>query len=313
MPGHQIATSQGGVLAGVAVIARSNKTAQGPANSPPVWPTTMPTPQFNAGTPGLYPPSGTYQSNGIPNDVDGDILILTKNTVVMQGLSWDGGRFVYDGSGSGQTLGGHILTADDQHGHIVPSPAFSIVIATTAPYWAGQPTPLFIAGSTQPYDLAWAIGNFNPATDTVVIISGGVPWLAAFGTQLVPDGTQTTSSGFTGLVVGVQRSGSVFAEINLTVTVVAAGSGVATWMDWGEFTYGYSAEQAAVGNPVVANALGTWTYPAQPSLANEAEWQTNNARQSDLSQPVRLITPVWGGFYMNVWDEEAPLICVVPG
>jgi hypothetical protein len=91
-------------------------------------------------------------------------------------------------------------------------------------------------------------------------------------------------------------------------------SGQATWIAWDELSYAYGADEVSVGDPTTApgGAIGTWLN-AGPPLANYSAWQMNVARKADLSQVARLITPVWGAFFTPVWDEEFPLVVIVPG
>lgn len=90
--------------------------------------------------------------------------------------------------------------------------------------------------------------------------------------------------------------------------------GQATWIAWEEFSYAYGSDEVAIGDPAAApgGAIGTWTG-AGSVLANYSAWQFNVARKADGSQVARLITPVWGGFFAPVWDEEFPIVAVVPG
>ena len=106
---------------------------------------------------------------------------------------------------------------------------------------------------------------------------------------------------------------SVSPPFSITV-VPPGGSGQATWITWDELSYAYGSDQVSVGDPtsVPDGALGTWLGSPSP-LPNYAAWQANVARKSDAAQVARLITPVWGGFFIPVWDEEFPLVAVVPG
>lgn len=89
--------------------------------------------------------------------------------------------------------------------------------------------------------------------------------------------------------------------------------GQATWIAWEEFSYAYGSDQVALGDPAAGDgALGTWPG-ASTVLANYQAWQSNVARKADTTQVMRLITPVWGGFFAPVWDEEFPLVVVMPG
>lgn len=96
--------------------------------------------------------------------------------------------------------------------------------------------------------------------------------------------------------------------------VPPGGSGQATWIAWEEHSYAYGSDQVAVGDPTSANegALGTW-IGSPSSLPNFASWQANVARRADPAQIPRVITPIWGGFFVPVWDEEFPIVAVVPG
>jgi hypothetical protein len=96
--------------------------------------------------------------------------------------------------------------------------------------------------------------------------------------------------------------------------VPPGGSGQASWIAWEEHSYAYGSDEGAVGDPNNARdgALGTWFRAAAP-LQNFAAWQANVARRADIAQVPRLITPIWGGFFVPVWDEEFPLVAVIPG
>lgn len=95
--------------------------------------------------------------------------------------------------------------------------------------------------------------------------------------------------------------------------VVAPAPGQATWIAWDQLSYAYGSDQVSVGDPSASfGALGTW-LGSGTILSNYAAWQSNVARRSDTNQVVRMITPVWGGFFSPVWDEEYPLVAMVPG
>ncbi len=98
-----------------------------PVNQAPIW-QNVPNLSFTENTPAVFPTTGTYQSNNYVTDSDNDPISITKNTVPVQGLAWDGGKFTFDGTGSAQVVTGHILTANDGQGHMVQSPAFSVTI-----------------------------------------------------------------------------------------------------------------------------------------------------------------------------------------
>lgn len=100
-----------------------------------------------------------------------------------------------------------------------------------------------------------------------------------------------------------------------TISILpAVAPGQATWISWDQFSYAYGTEQASPGDPSVApqGALGTW-LGSGTLLSGYSAWQANAARRADSSQVARLITPVWGAFFAPVWDEEYPLVVVVPG
>jgi len=90
--------------------------------------------------------------------------------------------------------------------------------------------------------------------------------------------------------------------------------GQATWIAWEEFSYAYGSDETAIGDPSTApdGAIGTWIGTGS-ALANYSAWQSNVARKGDVSQVTRLITPVWGGFFTPIWDEEFPIVVVMPG
>lgn len=90
--------------------------------------------------------------------------------------------------------------------------------------------------------------------------------------------------------------------------------GQATWIAWEEFSYAYGGDEATPGNPATSpgGAFGTWVSSGG-LLPTFGAWQANVARSADPGQVTRLITPVWGGFFIPVWDEEFPIVAVVPG
>jgi len=89
-------------------VARGKRRA---ANSIPVW-QSAPAVEFELGGGVQYfPGSGTYQSNGYVTDADADTITITW-TGSLSGVTWDGGRFVYDGVGAVGS-GSQILTATD--------------------------------------------------------------------------------------------------------------------------------------------------------------------------------------------------------
>lgn len=289
------------------------------SNQPPQW-QSVPTPSFVFGVASNYPPSGTYQSNGYVTDANSDAITITWLTGSISGVTWDGGKFVYDGAGSVGTTGSLVLRASDGK-DTTDSSAFSIEIASGLA-WSSTPAPSFAEASVTPFNLGAYITNYSSATDEFRVTQGySLPtWLSLAGTgsvNLTPSGTQVDAddvSSSPGIKIDVRRSGGAWvSSAAFGVTVYVAGSGVATWVDWSEFSYSYGVDSASVGDSTSGDALGNWFYTGQPTLASEAAWQTNNARQNDTSTEARLITPVWGGFFQPVWDEEMPLVCVVPG
>lgn len=103
----------------------------GVTNLPSIW-NFVPNVTFSVGVTATFPVSGTYQSNNYVTDPENDTITLTKNSVFVQGVTWDGGKFITNGTGSATTSTGHILTANDGRGHFVNSSAFEIALITTA-------------------------------------------------------------------------------------------------------------------------------------------------------------------------------------
>jgi hypothetical protein len=129
---------------GASTPADSASFAVQVTNLAPVWVTT-PNPEFMADVSSVFPPTGTYQSNGYVTDADGDPLTITKNSVPVQGLVWTGSRFEFDGTGSAQVVGGHILTANDGQGHLVQSAAFTVTIQANITYgWNQALTDIYL-------------------------------------------------------------------------------------------------------------------------------------------------------------------------
>jgi len=295
-----------------------------PVNQAPVW-NSSPSPTFVQGTAAFFPASGTYQSNGYVTDPDGNPITITWLAGSVSGVTWDGGRFVYDGLGSLGTTGGLVLRASDGTAG-TNSSAFSIQIASGLA-WSATPSVSFVEASVTPVNLGSDVTNYNASTDEFrVTPSYSLPsWLTlttgpgAGSGNLTPNGTQVDANDIPpspGIKIDVRRSGGAWvssAAFGVTVYVVVSGD--ATWNDWSEFSYAYGSDQAEVGDPQTStHALGNWLGHLPGYITGgEPDWQTNIARRNDINQLYRLITPIYGAFFEVVADPELPLICVVPG
>lgn len=221
-------------------VARGKKIS---GNSAPVW-QSAPTVPFVFGVASVFPTSGTYQSNGYVTDVDGQTITITWGGSI-SGVTWDGGKFSYDGVGA-VTSSSQTLSATDGV-DTVASPSFSVDIASSVA-WSSNPAPSFTAGVTgETFNVSSYLVNYNAGTDVITFVSGNPSWLSISGGNLVADGTQTDSSDFSGLILRVTRSGSGSDDTDsLTVTVFAAaatgGSRVllSEWKDGPDWTFANS-------------------------------------------------------------------------
>lgn len=291
------------------------------SNQPPVW-QSSPSPSFTLGTASNFPPSGTYQSNNYVTDANSDPITITWLTGSVTGVTWDGGKFVYGGAGSVGTTGSLVLRATDGVDH-ADSSAFSIEIASGLA-WSATPSVSFVEASTTPANLGVYVTNYNSATDEFRITpSYSLPgWLSLTsgpGTgsgNLTPSGTQLDANDIPanpGIKIDVRRSGGAWVSSPAFGVTVSAPSGAWTWNDWSQFSYAYGSAQAAIENPQdYPFAFGTWPS-SSVTLDTYAKWQTNIARRTDMAQAMRIITPIFGGFFEVVHDEERFVVCVVPG
>lgn len=191
-------------------------------------------------------------------------------------------------------------------------------------WWSSTPSISIQEGSTTAVNVGSNVAGYNSFTDEFRVTPGySLPsWLALTqgpGTgsgNLTPNGTQVDADDVAaspGLKIDVRRSGGAWVSSAAFGVTVSAPSGAWTWNDWSQFSYAYGSAQAAIENPQdYPFAFGTWPS-SSVTLDTYAKWQTNIARRTDMAQAMRIITPIFGGFFEVVHDEERFVVCVVPG
>lgn len=218
------------------LLVRTHPVARGikiGSNQPPQW-QSSPSPSFTLGVASNYPPSGTYQSNSYVTDANGDTITITWISGSVSGVTWDGGKFVYDGFGSAGTTGSLVLRANDGT-DVTDSPAFSIEIVSNLA-WSATPIPSFVEASVTPLNLGAYVTNYSSATDVFTVTPGySLPvWLSLTGTggvNLTPNGTQVDAddvAAIPGIKIRVTRSGGSFVDsssFGVTVTAAPAATG----------------------------------------------------------------------------------------
>lgn len=242
------------------------------SNQPPQW-ISVPSPTFTLGTASNFPPSGTYQSNGYVTDANGDTITLTWISGSITGVTWDGGRFVYNGAGSAGTTGSLVLRANDGT-DTVDSSAFSIVIESNLA-WSATPSVSFVEASLAPVNLGSYVTNYNASTDEFrVTPTYSLPlWLSltagpgSGAGNLTPNGNQVDAddvSASPGIKIDVRRSGGAWVTSNaFGVTVTAAPAATGTIEDLafeGRFTISWTDPQMAVTGQFWTGKHTAWRY-----------------------------------------------------
>lgn len=251
-------------------LLRTHPVARGikiGSNAPPVW-QSVPSPSFVLGVASNFPPSGTYQSNGYVTDADGGTPTVTWVSGSISGVTWDGGKFVYDGIGSVGTTGSLVLRADDGT-DTVDSATFSIVIESNLA-WSATPSVSFVESGVLPTNLGSYVTNYNASTDEFrVTPSYSLPlWLsltAGPGTgsgNLTPNGTQVDADdvdvGTNPIKIDVRRSSGEWVSstaFGVTVTPSVAAQG--------PFAIFAEQHQIAARNTFVVGNYGGWGAPCK--------------------------------------------------
>lgn len=298
------------------VVSGTANKYGGISNSAPVW-TYSPNVTFFTTLSSSFPFTGTYQSNNYVTDADNDTIAITKNNIFVQGVTWDGGKFSYNGTGSSSTVTGHILTANDGRGGVTDSSAFAIVIIPPAPSWIAAPSPNFVAGQTSTYGLSSLISNYNILTDVVSTVPGSpsLPsWLSITNSPagLIANGSQVDANDLTGasrpnlrITRGSQTADSGVFE----VTVSATNSGVATWTEMLQYQWALNLD----GNTYQESSAGFAMYLYDNRVDDYAEWQAVVATAETPGAWTFLATPVFGGFSRFAVDEIRHTIGIIPG
>jgi hypothetical protein len=213
------------------------------SNLAPVW-INVPSPSFVSGVASNFPASGTYQSNGYVTDGDGDTIAITRNSVFVQGLNWTGGRFEFDGTGTAQLVSGHILTANDGAGHLVPSSPFSVTINPGVQYgWVTGITNVNIpiSGSFALTDIYVEAPGETPNWDIVLKEAElGAIGFTLVGDSVVHDGRNNPDAFVSG--VQIESDASEVASPSWTANPdTTFTAGVGKQVDLGDLVADYNA------------------------------------------------------------------------